>query len=134
MADLREQMLKAGLISKKQAQQSAHGNRVEKKKADPKQRERNAQARKEIETRDAEAQKTRDRQLAAERNESQQRKGRKLGERQRLESVMETALRDGALPKWWGAKTYYFQDGQMVESLLVLLREAMELPRPKPAA
>ncbi|MCZ6749596.1 MAG: DUF2058 family protein [SAR324 cluster bacterium] len=133
MADLREQMLKAGLISQEQAKRSAHNQRVENKelgregKAD---RERAAKAgvKAQKQARTAE-----DRKRGKAQREQRKGKERPRQLQQKAESALERILREGRMAKWEGNRTYYFADGRALESLKVTDEAARQLEAGKAA-
>ncbi len=120
---LKDELVKAGLVSAKQARQVAHRERVERKQsgqqpgAAPAQDE--AAARAEEVRREREAQRARDQQLAREQQARQAEREREIQERERRTAQLEAALRDGRIENWQGARTYYFTDGARIESLSV---------------
>lgn len=115
--DLREELLKAGLISKQQARKAAHSERVEKKRADPGSKAQQAQAARDEAARAQREQAQRDRTLAEARQAAARERDAQAQQRQRREMALRRAVQDGALPKWGGGRTYYFQDGTRVEAL-----------------
>ncbi len=119
MGDLREQMLKAGLISKKQARKAAHSERVADKQADPEARQQQARDARDEVRREQQAQQQRDRQLATARKADEHRRQEEQQQRQRREAAWRKALQEGVLPNWAGKRTYYFQDGTSVDALSV---------------
>ena len=119
MADLKEQLLKAGLITEEQSKRVSHEKRVDSKKLGRGEREslsRKARAEAEREkTKRAEA----DRQRERERRKNLEHKTLEQQVRQRGEAIWETALREGQLSHWEGPKKYYFSDGGRIEYLSV---------------
>ena len=115
--DLREELLKAGLISKKQARNADHSERVEKKSAEPGTKVRQAQAARADVARAQREQAQRDRQLAEERKAAARERETQAQQRQRRETALRRALQEGVLPKWGGGRTYYIQDGTRIQSL-----------------
>ena len=119
MADLRDQMLKAGLISEDQARRGAHEKRQRNKQLGKDGRAQEEQARRE-EVRRADQQRAQqDKQRASEHIDKQQEKERAVQEKQRKQALVERALKEGALPRWEGQRTYYFRDGKEVLFLQV---------------
>ena len=60
-----------------------------------------------------------DKQRASEHIDKQQEKERAVQEKQRKQALVERALKEGALPRWEGQRTYYFRDGKEVLFLQV---------------
>ena len=119
MADLKEQLLKAGLITEEQSKRVAHEKRVDGKKLGREEREtRVRKARAEAE-REKTARAEADRQRERERRKELEHKTLEQQERQRGEANWETALREGQLTHWEGPKKYYFSDGGRIECLSV---------------
>ena len=116
---LKDQMVKAGLVSAKQARQVAHRERVERKQSGESAAQLEAEARAEEVRREQEAQRVRDRQLAREQQAQQVERERQIQERERRQAQLDAALRDGRIEHWQGMRTYYFTDGIRIESLSV---------------
>ncbi len=116
---LKEQMLKAGLISESEARQAMHKKRVDDKAAGRQQREqRAAAARREVE-RQQESAKARDQRLGRER---QARQGKSEQERQAgqsRESAIATAYREGGIANWEGARRYYYAVNGRIDFVMV---------------
>jgi len=117
MADLKDQLLKAGLITEKQARQVTHQKKVRNKQTDPEQRRRQAEQAAAETRRQAEAARAADRERSAARQAGQAVRERQSAERQRRAAALAAAYREGALPHWEGQRTYYFTDGRRVEML-----------------
>ena len=133
MADLRDQMLKAGLISEDQAKRGAHEKRQRNKQLGRDGREQEEKARRE-EVRRADQQKAQqDKQRASEHVDKQKEKEHAVQEKQRKQALIERALAEGALPRWEGQRTYYFRDGKEVLYLLVIDEAARLLESGKAA-
>jgi uncharacterized protein YaiL (DUF2058 family) len=120
MSDLRDQLLKAGLVSDKEARKATHDKRVRAKETDVKGAPPRPQPGDDDETaRALERQKARDRELNERaRAEAAQKAGR-LQERQQRQAALEKALREGVLPSWEGNRDYYFADGKTIQRLRV---------------
>lgn len=116
---LKEQMLKAGLITEQQAKQATHKQKVVNKKTGRKERE------KEKEKTQAELEASRQ----AERKEDQAReagrgaeRGRDEAERQsaqRRRSALSATYREGLIEKWEGPRRYYYARDGRVDYLMV---------------
>ena len=119
MADLRDQMLKAGLISEEQAKRGAHEKRQRNKQIGKDGRAQEDQARKEEVRRADQHKAQQDKQRASEQLDKQQEKERAAQEKQRKQALIERCLREGALPRWEGNRAYYFREGNQVVFLLV---------------
>ena len=116
---LKEQMLKAGLITEQQARQATHKQKVVNKKTGRKERERQSeQTRRELEA-----------GRQAERKEDQAResgrgaeRGREEAERQsgqRRQSALSATYREGLIEKWEGPRRYYYARDGRVDYLMV---------------
>jgi uncharacterized protein YaiL (DUF2058 family) len=119
MADLREQMLKAGLITEDQARKGTHEKRQRDKKLGREGKAKEAEVRKE-EVRQSDTERARqDQALAQQENEQRANRAQAAQERQRKQALVERALKEGALPRWEGQRTYYFRDGKEILFLQV---------------
>jgi uncharacterized protein len=116
---LRDQMLKAGLITEEQAKQAAHKQRVDNKQADPKERAQRSQAQRQQAQAQREAERTRHKEQARESGQQQAAKAQVHQQRQRSLSALEAAYRDGAIAHWEGARRYYYAAEGRVEWLMV---------------
>ena len=116
---LKEQMLKAGLITEQEAKQVTHKTRVEHKKTDRKHREAEAEkSAAQLESqKQAEIQKDRERNRTREEERKQAESGHQ--ERQRSGSALSLVYKDGLIGKWAGQRRYYFAQEGRVEFLLV---------------
>ncbi len=114
---LKDQLVKAGLVSAKQARQAEHRERVEHKQSD--QAPRAAPAGAEEVRREQEAQRERDRLLNRERLAQQAEQERRAQERDRRHAWIEAAFREGRIEHWSGVRGYCFTDGTRIESLAV---------------
>ena len=117
--DLKDQLVKAGLVSAKQARQTAHKERVARKQDAGADAEREAQARAQEALRQKEAQRLRDQALNRERLAQQADHDRQAQAEQHRHAQIEGALREGRLDSWGGLRTYFFQDGTRLELLQV---------------
>jgi len=116
---LRDEMLKAGLITEEQAKQSAHKKRVDNKRTDRKERQQTQQAQQDEVRRQKDAERARHQELARERQAQDADKEQTLREQQRRGTGLEAAYRDGAIPNWEGARRYYYAAHGKVEWLMV---------------
>ncbi|MEE8435309.1 MAG: DUF2058 family protein [bacterium] len=116
---LKEQMLKAGLITEQQAKRATHSQKVDSKKTGRKERERQSeQTRREQE---AARQAERERDKAREAGRGAER-GREESERQsghRHRSAVSAPYREGLIEKWEGPRRYYYLRDGRVDYLLV---------------
>lgn len=131
MSSLRDQMLKAGLVSEKDARQSAHHKRQQAKAAKahppPPPAEEDAAARALRE------QQAHDRDLNARAKAEAEARERELRERQHHEAALDKALREGVLHGWQGNRDYHFSDGGVVQRLRVTDEAARRLEAGKAA-
>ena len=116
---LRDQMLKAGLITEEQAKRAAHKQRVDKKRSDPKERAQQKQASQEEVRRQQEAERARHREQSRERQAQESGRQQSLSEQQRRAAAIVAAYRDGALANWEGARRYCYAVQGRIEWLLV---------------
>lgn len=116
---LKEQMLKAGLITEQEAKRATHSQKVVHKKTGRKERERvSEQTRRELEA-GKEAERERDQARESERGAE---RGREEAERQsgqRRRSALSAIYREGLIEKWEGPRRYYYLHGGQVDYLLV---------------
>ncbi|MBI4082690.1 MAG: DUF2058 family protein [Candidatus Lambdaproteobacteria bacterium] len=119
MADLKDQLLKAGLIDEKQARQARHQRRVETKQLGREELERRQCEEQERARRQQAEQAEADRQRAAEAQAALTTREARLREQQKRETAIQAAYREGELPSWEGTRIYYFVDGKRVEMLQV---------------
>jgi uncharacterized protein YaiL (DUF2058 family) len=117
--DLKDQLVKAGLVSAKQARQTAHRERVERKQDAGADAQREVQARAEEAQRQKEAQRLRDQSLNRERLAQQAEHERHAQAEQHRHAQIEGALREGRVDSWSGARNYFFQVGPRLEVLQV---------------
>lgn len=119
MADLRDQMLKAGLISPEQAKRAGHQKRQDSKRLSHEEKEKQKQARRDETQRQQQAGIEQDQRQGQARQRSREGQERVKADRQRKQALIERCLREGALPRWEGNRTYYFREGDHVVFLLV---------------
>jgi|SRR5579863_4241040 len=117
MSNLKDQLVKAGLVSQKQARQAGHKERVDRKQDGGTEAERAAQARTEEARRQMEAQRERDREQARQQQAEQAAREQELQAQARRQSGIDAAFREGRIESWGGARTYSFTDGTRIESL-----------------
>jgi hypothetical protein len=120
---LKDELVKAGLVSAKQARQVAHRERVARQQpgAQPgaARAQQEAEARAEQARQEREAQRARDQQLARDQQARQAEHEREIQERARSQAQIDAALRDGRLERWQGGRAYYFTDGTRIEFVSV---------------
>lgn len=116
---LRDEMLKAGLITEEQAKRAAHKQRVDRKRTDPKERTQRKQAAQAEVQRQQQRERTRHQEQARTRNAEAAAKEQQLSEQQRTLSALETAYREGAMPHWEGARRYCYAAQGKVEWIMV---------------
>lgn len=116
---LRDQMLKAGLITEEQARQTAHKQRVESKRTDRKTKQQRQEAARNEVRQQQEAERARHREQSRERQQAEAQREQGLQERQRRTAAIEAAYREGELGKWEGARRYYYAAHGRVDWLMV---------------
>ena len=116
---LKEQMLKAGLITEKEAREATHKTRVAHKKTDRRQREAEAEKSKTALKRQKQSESEGDRASNRAREEARKRTESGHQDRQRGESAFSAVYREGLIAKWEGPRRYYFAQDGRVEYLLV---------------
>ena len=116
---LKEQMLKAGLITEQQAKQSSHKKRVDDKKSGHQARQQAKEAAAAEVRKQTERQKGEDRQRSRGQQEAEQDKQRTLQTRQQNESALAAAYREGAVDKWEGPRRYYYAVQGRIDYLMV---------------
>lgn len=116
---LKEQMLQAGLITEKQAKQTTHKERVSTKTdgRSAKQREQEV-ARKDVQ-RQQQAARTQDQQRNAQKRATETQVAQGHQDKQKRQSVIQAAYREGALSRWSGNRRYYFVVGTRIDALQV---------------
>ncbi|HEX7926894.1 MAG TPA: DUF2058 family protein [bacterium] len=112
MGSLRDEMLKAGLVSKKDAKRAAHTQRVETKETGREEAERRAAEERAAIAKQAEAQRIQDRETALKAHAEQSAKEQAAGAQARIAAQIESALREGKVEHWEGQRTYYFLAGE----------------------
>ena len=127
MGSLREQLVKAGLVSEKEAKASAHRQRVKEARTRPEARKNQPRGTATEQRPEEEARKARDRKLNEEAKTRQGKKEQAVQETQKGKSVLDRAFREGSLERWGGARTFYFQDGTRIEFLRVTEEAARRL-------
>ncbi len=134
MPTLKDQMLKAGLVSKKDAKRAAHSQRVETKQTGREEIERRAEAERAALALQVEQQREADRRLAAQRKTEQEAREQALQAELRAAAQIDAALRDGRIEHWEGNRSYYFiAQGQEIEFLGVSDDAARRLAEGKAA-
>lgn len=108
MGSLRDEMLKAGLVSKKDAKRAAHTQRVETKETGREEIERRAAAERAAIAKQVEAQRELDRVAAAQAKAEQDAKEQAISAQARFTAQIESALREGRVEHWDGPRAYYF--------------------------
>jgi uncharacterized protein YaiL (DUF2058 family) len=116
---LKDQLVKAGLVSEQQARQSAHTERKKRKEPGGAEDRVAAEARRQVVEREREAQRARDRELARGRQKELARRQEEAAARDSRHAQIEAAIRLGRIESWAGTRTYYFQVGSHLESLSV---------------
>ena len=119
MADLRDQLLKAGLITPEQAKKAGHEKRQDSKRLGREGKAKQAVARRDEVRQEQQQQSDQDRQRAQAQEQTRQEGERGAQEKQKRQAIVERALREGALPRWEGGRPYYFRDGKEVRFLMV---------------
>ena len=119
MTDLKEQMLKAGLITEDQAKRSTHKQKQQNKKLGREGREQRKRQTQEEARGQAKVQADADRQRGQKQQENQKQKEQKQQGRQREQTTISKALDGGAVANWEGPRTYYFSDGGEIVYLKV---------------
>jgi uncharacterized protein len=108
MGSLRDEMLKAGLVSKKDAKKAAHTQRVEIKETGREEIERRAAEERAAIAKQAEAQRELDRVAAAKVKAEQEAKEQAISAQARFTAQIESVLREGRVEHWEGQRAYYF--------------------------
>ena len=116
---LKEQMLKAGLITEQEAKQATHSQKVVHKKTGRKERERQSeQTRRELEAgRQAERERDKTHEAGRTAERGLEEAERQSGQRHR--SAVSAAYREGLIEKWEGPRRYYYLRDGRVDYLLV---------------
>lgn len=120
---LRDEMLKAGLITEEQAKRGAHQQRQENKReakhTDKRQRQAQHEAKQQEARQRQDAEREQQRAEARARQAVQDQREQALQEGQRQASALSTAYREGVPAKWEGARRYYYAAHGRVEVLMV---------------
>ncbi len=116
---LKEQMLQAGLITEKQAKQSSHKERVRTKTEGHKAKQRDKERAQDEVKRQQQAGSEQDRQRGAENRAVETERAKRHEGKQKRQSVIEAAYREGALSNWSGNRRYYFAVGKRIDALQV---------------
>lgn len=124
MGSLRDEMLKAGLVSKKDAKRAAHTQRVETKETGREEIERRAAEERAAIAKQAEAQRERDREAAAKAKAEQDTREQALQGQARLAAQIDAAYREGRVEHWEGQRTYYFTIGEREIQFLTVSDDA----------
>lgn len=130
---LKEAMVKAGLVTEKEARQAGHRERTERKQDRGDSAQREAQARAEEARRQQQAQRSRDLDLNRGRQAGQAERESQARGQQLLQAQIDAALREGRIESWSGPRTYWFQDGNRLEALQVSADAARSLQEGKAA-
>jgi hypothetical protein len=134
MGTLGDQMVKAGLVSKKDAKRAAHDRRVETKQVGRDELERRAAGERAAAARQAEEQRRRDQQAAAHHKAEEESRDQVRQAQARKAALIEAALREGKLENWEGGRAYYFvARGKEIEFLNVTEDAARRLAEGKAA-
>lgn len=134
MGTLGDQMVKAGLVSKKDAKRAAHDRRVETKQVGREVLEHRAAQERAALAHQAAQEQERDRQAAARRQAEQDARGQARQAQARKAAQIEAALREGKLENWEGTRTYFFvARGKEIEFLNVTEDAARRLSEGKAA-
>jgi hypothetical protein len=116
---LRDQMLKAGLITEEQARRTAHKQRVDNKRTDPKERDQRRQATRQEVQQQKEAERARDQEASRQQQHQQTAREQELQHKQHQLSAQGQAYRDGAIANWEGARRYCYAAEGRVDWLMV---------------
>lgn len=116
---LKEQMLKAGLITEEEARRTTHKKRVEDKKSGHKARQQARETTRAEAREQTERQKDQDRQRSSARREVEQDKQHTLQKKQHSESALAAAYREGAVANWEGPRRYYYAVEGRIDYLMV---------------
>jgi uncharacterized protein YaiL (DUF2058 family) len=119
MANLRDQLLKAGLITPDQAKRAGHEQRQDHKRLGREGKAQQAEARREEARQQQRQRADADRRRGQDRQHAQEERERAQQQRQHRQALIERALREGQLARWEGARPYYFRDGKEVLFLMV---------------
>ncbi|MDH5752440.1 MAG: DUF2058 domain-containing protein [Deltaproteobacteria bacterium] len=124
---LKEQMLKAGLITEKQARQVDHRQKVQTKKQGHAVKETRARESREEAQRQQREKQQRDRELMERQNQKRAGEEQVLGQKARQLTRLEKAYREGVLANWEGSRRYYYNNDGRVDFLMVSDETARKL-------
>lgn len=116
---LKDQMLKAGLISEQQARQADHRQRVKKKKTTRQEREQEKQVAKNEAQAQLQKERTRDRELGEKNRSDQQVQEERRQQQQRQESALAAVYREGEVQNWEGPRRYYYAREGRIDILML---------------
>jgi len=112
-------MLKAGLITEKQAKQADHQERQKTRKKGVKGREQERKSRADEAKSQIEAQRLADLERAKQENARREAEEARRQESQKRQSTLDSVFKDGQLTHWSGNTRYYYLNGKVVDFLLV---------------
>ena len=112
-------MLKAGLVSAKQAKQSAHKRRVDNREKGQEALQQEAHAARQQVVAQQAAERERDRLAGVQRAELLAARAREAGERQHRQATLENLFAHGEMEQWGGPRTYFYAHGKRIEALQV---------------
>ncbi len=116
---LKDQLLKAGLVSEQDLKRVEHEERVKTKQVGRDKRQAERDARREEARRQSEARSQEDRRRAQADQASQAERERARQQAQRQQSAVAAAYRDGAVANWEGQRRYHFAANGRIEWLMV---------------
>jgi uncharacterized protein YaiL (DUF2058 family) len=116
---LRDQMLKAGLISEKEARQAEHRKRVKSKQTHGEEPRREADARRQEVERERERERAAHRQREGERQSEQEKRERGRQAAQKRQAAIEAAYREGLVGNSDGPRRYYYAVQGRIELMMV---------------
>jgi len=116
---LKDQLLKAGLVTEKQAREAGHKHKQVDKKAGHKARQAAKEAAAAEARAQAEKQKAADQALEARKAEERLAANAQLSEKQRHRSAIEAAYHEGKVDKWEGPRRYHYACEGRIEILMV---------------
>jgi uncharacterized protein YaiL (DUF2058 family) len=116
---LRDQMLKAGLISEKEAHQAEHKKRVRNKQTGGEEARREEEARRREVERERERERAAHREQARERQGGQEQRERARQAEQKRQAVIQAAYREGLVANSEGPRRYHYAVQGRIELLMV---------------
>ena len=116
---LKEQMLKAGLITEKQAKQADHKEKQRTKKTGIKGRQQEKKKSVDEAQNQLNAQRQKDKQREEADNARREGEEKARQEAQKRQSTMDAIFKDGQVRHWGGQTRYYYLNGKVVDYLLV---------------